>query len=160
MFTDASWQNLKETGSTAGKVLILVSGEERFPILWSANRLRRVCHSSQAAEVMSINESMKDLVYIQALAQEMLGIRLKATLHIDNKNCVESITSNVAPQDKRVRCELAGIREALMENELEGIKLISGRNEEQLADALTKRTAPSNRLMAMVQGSGAGGLRQ
>ena len=157
LYTDASWQNLRQTGSTAGKVLMLVSGEQRFPILWTSNRLQRVCHSSQAAEVMAINLGMKDTIYLQSLAKELLDVDLKVTLLIDNKNCRDSVTSNVAPHDRRVRCELAGIREALLTGEIEGIKLISGRDQQQLADALTKKGAPSDRLLAMVQGGEGGG---
>ena len=58
VYTDASWQNIEGTGSTAGKVIIVKGGGKSFPVTWSSNRLRRVCHSSMNAEIMAMNEGL------------------------------------------------------------------------------------------------------
>ena len=100
---------------------------------------------------------MVDTDYLRALVMELLEIDLKVQLFIDNKNCRDNIVSNVAPADKNVRCQLASIRESLLEGDISEIKLISGKDGQQLADGLTKRGAPTDRLLALVQGEAARG---
>ena len=60
-----------------------------------------------------------------------------------------AITSNTAPTDKKVRCEAAGVREALMEGEVEKIRLVKAKA--MLADVLTKRKVEPNNLLYVVQ---------
>ena len=150
LYTDAAWQNIDDIGSTGGKVVIITDGAKHFPVCWSSNRLKRVCNSSQQAELMALNEGMKDLGYIKAMIKEVTGVELKANVYIDNKNTRQACTSNTAPQDKKVRCELAAVREAVRTGEVEGIKQISGKTE-QLADALTKRKADCSALLNIIQ---------
>ena len=149
LHTDASWQNVDHIGSTAGKVIIVTDGVKEFPIFWSSNRLQRVCNSSQAAEVMALNEGMKDLGFVKEMINELTGVKLEATVFTDCKNMMNAVISTTAPKDKKVRCELAAVREAVMMKEVKGIKHISGK--QVLADCLTKRGADSSNLLAVVQ---------
>ena len=150
LYTDAAWQNIDDIGSTGGKVLIITDGVKQFPVCWSSNRLKRVCHSSQQAELMALNEGLKDLGYVREMIQEVTGVRLEATVYIDNKNTRQACTSNTAPQDKKVRCELAAAREAVRTGEVKEIKQVSGKTG-MLADALTKRKADCSNLLAIIQ---------
>ena len=152
VYTDAAWQNLEEIGSTGGKVVIITDGKKHFPITWSANRIRRVCHSSMQAELMAANEGLKDGQYVKELIKEMTGNTLGMELITDNKNAHALIQATTAPQDKRVKCEAAALREAYLTKEVEDIKLVSGKTG-QLADCLTKLQADSSSLLAMVQTS-------
>ena len=149
LHTDASWQNVDSIGSTAGKVIIVTDGVKKFPIFWASNRLQRVCNSSQAAEIMSLNEGLKDLGFIKEMINELTGVRLEATVFTDCKNMRNSVVSTTAPKDKKVRCELAAAREAVMTGEVKGIKHITGK--QVLADCLTKRGADSSSLLSIVQ---------
>ena len=149
LYTDASWQNVDNIGSTAGKVVIVTDGVKEFPVFWASNRLQRVCNSSQAAEVMALNEGMKDLGFIKEMINELTGFRLEATVYTDCKNMQNSVISTTAPRDKKVRCELAAVREAVMTGEVKGIKHISGK--QVLADCLTKRGADSANLLSIIQ---------
>ena len=55
----------------------------------------------------------------------------------------------MTPTDKKVRCEAAGIREAVITKEVQEIKLVKG--QDLLADALTKKWVYPTRLMHLVQ---------
>ena len=157
VYTDAAWQNLEETGSTGGKVVVVTDGNKYFPVTWSANRIRRVCHSSMQAELMAANEGLKDGQYVKELLAEVTGSFVAMELITDNKNAHALIQATTAPQDKRVRCEAASLREAYLTKEVEDIKLVSGKTG-QLADCLTKLQADSSSLLTMVQTSKETGL--
>ena len=149
LFTDAAWKNLGEAGSTAGKVLYISGAGVSYPVYWGAHKLRRVCHSSQTAEIMALNEGLNDSVLIKELIQEFTGVQVEMEAIIDNKNAYGALTSNTAPADKRLKCEVAGAREAIMSGEVKRIKLVSGKK--QLADALTKGKADSTDILISVQ---------
>ena len=136
-FTDASWQNLDGIGSTGGRVMFLQGGDKSFAIHWAAHRMRRVCHSSQSAEIMAMNEGLNDAAYIRTMINEMTSTWVEGEIITDCKNAFLAITKTTAPSDKRVRCEASAIREALMEKEVNKIRLVRGKS--QLADLLTKR---------------------
>ena len=149
LFTDAAWQNLKDDGSTAGQVLYISGGQVSYPVYWSVHRLRRVCPSSQTAEIMSLNEGLNDACYIRDLLVELTGQKIQIEATIDNKNAYGAITSNTAPSCKKTRSEAARVREAVLEGEVKRIKLTSGKS--QLADVLTKRKTDPKNLLDTVQ---------
>ena len=149
LYTDASWQNLQDGGSTAGRVVFLSGNNKSFAIFWASNRIRRVCHSSQSAEIMALNTGLGEAAYIQAMIKEITGQHVEMEAVIDNANAHSALTSNVAPTDKKVRLEAASVRDALREGELKRIKLVRGAN--QLADPLTKNRADCTDLLRVVQ---------
>ena len=59
------------------------------------------------------------------------------------------ITGTTAPTDKKVRCEAARVREALLEGEIKKVNLVKGKA--MLADVLTKRKVELNSLLHNVQ---------
>merc|ERR1711978_78412 len=145
LFTDAAWQNLNQIGSTGGRVVFLSGGGRSYPVHWAGHRLRRVCHSSQAAEIMAMNEGLNDTAFIRQMIHEISGVWVSIELTIDNKNAYGALTSTTAPTDKKVRCEAAGVREALMVGEVSKIRLVKGKA--MLADVLTKRKVEPNNLL-------------
>ena len=157
LFTDAAWQNLNQIGSTGGRVVFLSGGGRSYPVHWAGHRLRRVCHSSQAAEIMAMNEGLNDTAFIRQMIHEISGVWVSIELTIDNKNAYGALTSTTAPTDKKVRCEAAGVREALMVGEVSKIRLVKGKA--MLADVLTKRKTKPDDLLHVVQtGLGLGEL--
>ena len=151
LFTDAAWQNLNQVGSTGGRVVFISDGKSSFPVHWASHRLRRVCHSSQAAEIMAMNEGLNDTAFIRQMIHEITDIWVPIQLTIDNKNAYRAITGTTAPTDKKVRCEAAGVRESLLEGEVERVRLVRGKA--MLADVLTKRKVEPNDLLHIVQTS-------
>ena len=130
-------------------MVFITDEKSSYAVHWAAHRLRRVCHSSQAAEIMAMNEGLNDTAFIRQMIHEMTGHWVPIMLTIDNQNAYRAITSNTAPTDKKVRCEAAGVREALMEGEVEKIRLVKGKA--MLADVLTKRKVEPNNLLYVVQ---------
>ena len=149
LYSDASWQNLKDGGSTAGRVVFLSGGGKSFATFWATNRIRRICYSSQSAEIMALNQGLGEAAFIKEMIKEITGHDIHMEALIDNANAYSAITSNVAPTDKKVRLEAASVRDALKEGELKRIKLVRGSH--QLADPLTKNRADSTDLLRVVQ---------
>ena len=149
LYTDASWQNLRDGGSTAGRVIFLSGGGRSFPVFWATNRIRRVCYSSQTAEIMALNTGLGEAMFVKEMIKEVTGSQVTVQAYIDNANAHNAIISNVAPTDKKVRLEAASVREALSTKELEGIKLVKGSN--MFADPLTKKRADCTNLLQVVQ---------
>ena len=149
LFTDASWKNLGEAGSAAGKVVYISDGSASYPVYWGAHKLRRVCHSAQTAEIMALNEGINDGQLIREMIEEMTGVKVDMEAIIDNRNAYAALTANTAPTDKRLRCEVAEVREAIMLGEVKRIKLVSSKH--QLADALTKTGADGTNILISLQ---------
>ena len=136
-YTDAAWQNLNGEGSCGGRAIFISGPRTTFAVHWAAHRMRRVHHSSQAAEIMAMNEGLNDAAYVREMIHEMSGVWLQGEMVTDCKNAYQALTKTTSPTDKRVKCESAAVRESLMEGEVKRIKLVPGNR--QLADVLTKR---------------------
>ena len=151
LYTDASWGNLGDGGSTAGRVIFLSGGGKSFATFWATNRIRRICYSSQSAEIMALNQGLGEAAFVKEMIKEITGHDINMEAVIDNANVYSTITGNVAPADKKVRLEAANVRDALKEGELKRIKLV--RASHQLADSLTKtkNRADSTDLLRVVQ---------
>ena len=74
-----------------------------------------------------MNEGLNDMTFIREMLQEMVQVMIPAQLTIDCKNAYKVITGTTAPTDKKVRCEAAGVREALLEGEIEKVNLVKGK---------------------------------
>ena len=148
-YTDAAWQNLNGEGSCGGRAVFLSGAGVTFATHWAAHKMRRVHHSSQAAEIMAINEGLNDAAYIRTMLHEMSGVWVQAEIITDCKNAYQALTKTTTPTDKRVKCETAAVRESLMEGEVKRIKLVPG--SRQLADVLTKRKANPQDFLHIVQ---------
>ena len=98
-----------------------------------------------------MNEGLNDTAFIRQMMNEINDVLVPIQLTIDNKNAYRAITGTTAPTDKKVRCEAAGVREALMEGEVERVRLVRGKA--MLADVLTKRKVEPNDLLHIIQTS-------
>ena len=96
-----------------------------------------------------MNEGLNEMTFIREMLQEMVQVMIPTELIIDCKNAYNVITGTTAPTDKKVRCEAAGVREALLEGEIEKVNLVKGKV--MLADVLTKRKVEPNSLLHIVQ---------
>ena len=67
---------------------------------------------------------------------------------INNKSCLEAVNSTSLVEDKRLRREIASIRELLESKELQTVKWFPG--DKQLADVLTKSGASNLKLMTVL----------
>ena len=129
-------------------VLVVGSGGMTCGISWRANKIKRVVHSTLAAEALALQEGLEEAIYIQKLFSELLGRKLPITAYVDSKSLVEAVYSTKQVNDRRLRIDIGSIKESLKE-EVESIKWIPG--SEQLANCLTKRGASGGSFLSIIQ---------
>ena len=153
--TDASLCNLNNgVSSTAAKVILLVNKMTGIcvPVSWYCNKISRVVDSTLAAECLSLKEGLHEAIYVRQVVEEIMGLKDKSMpVHgiVDNKGTVDAVHSTTSVHDKRLRRDVAGIKQLLNEGEVERVVWCSGK--EQLADCMTKRGAPAWDLMKVFQ---------
>ena len=150
--SDASWRNLSGgTGSTQAGIVLLTNGDVKYPVLWWANKIKRTCNSAMEAELLSMNCAIDQAVYLRETLEEISGIRdkLPVTVQLDNNDCYQAVHANVAARERRLRGEIARVRDNLILGDISNIVLVSGK--EQLANGLTKATASNYEVLEIFQ---------
>ena len=69
---------------------------------------------------------------------------------VDNKSLVEALHSSHSVEDRRLRIDVALLKDMLSRQEINSVSWVG--TSEQLADCLTKRGASSQRLRAVLSG--------
>ena len=137
VYADASYANLKDGGSQGGYVIFMTDGLMVSPIAWQSKRIKRVVKSTLAAETLALVEASEASLWIQCVIKEVLNEELSAECFTDSKSLYEASYSMTNLLDKRLRIDIAIIREMLEKKEIEKVNWIP--TKEQLADCLTKR---------------------
>ena len=149
--TDASLCNLNEgVSSTAAKVILLVNKVTGLcaPVSWQCNKISRVVDSTLAAECLSLKDGLNEAIYVRQVIEELLGLKAQSIpVHgiVDNKGTVDAVHSTTNVTDKKLRRDVAGIKQMMSEGEVRKVTWCPGK--EQLADCMTKRGAASWDLM-------------
>ena len=114
-FCDASYANLKERSSQGGVIMFLKGkGGKIAPISWSSRKIRRVCQSTLAAETMALLEASETCCWISHIINELLKTPLETTeIFTDNKSFYETAHSTAAVEEKRLRVNIAAIRQII-----------------------------------------------
>lgn len=149
---DASWRNLSGgTGSTQAGIVFLTNGDVKYPVLWWANKIKRTCNSAMEAELLSMNSAIDQAVYLRETVEEIFGLRAKlpVTVYLDNNDCHQAVHANVAAKERRLRGEVARVRDNLVLGDITNIVLVSGKK--QLANGLTKSTASNYEVLEIFQ---------
>ena len=149
-YCDASYANLPN-GSSQGGCIIFLTDDERnvAPICWWSRKLKRVCKSSETAETMVMLEAIDAVVWLSAILDDIYGKEMKTPIiKSDNMSLHKNIQSTTAVEEKRLRVELAAIRESARKSEFKA-EWVS--NQDQLADCLTKQGADSNKLLGVLR---------
>jgi hypothetical protein len=144
-YCDASYGNLSD-GSSQGGYVIFLADERGYssPICWSSRKLRRVCRSTLTAETMAMPDAIDACIWLSHIVSEVADFDLNIVeVKTDNMSLVESVHSTTAVEEKRLRVEIASIRESIRNKEV-SIEWID--KEKQLADVLTKQGADSIKL--------------
>jgi len=121
------------------------------PLSWCANKIKRVVRSTLSAEMLSLQEGIEEAIYLRGLIVEMLGREEKSVpivAFVDNKSVTQALCSTKLVDGKRLRMDIAAIKESLDRSEISTVKWVPG--EEQLADCLTKRGASGYHLMRIL----------
>lgn len=152
LFTDAAHANLCDgVGSTMAHVLFLVGENLKCcPLSWGAKKIKRVVRSTLAAEALSLQEGLEEAFYIRAVIGEFIPGNVAIYAHVDNKSTVEAIYSTKLVDDRRLRIDIAAIKQSIDKGEITTVRWIEGNN--QIANCLTKAGASGNQLLAIFQG--------
>ena len=100
----------------------------------------------------SLVEGMGQAVYVKQVIEEMCGLT-ENTIPVhaltDHKGAYEAVHSTVAVEDRRLRSEVARVKDYIIRGEVNSLSWVSGKK--MLADSLTKRTASTYNLLRVLQ---------
>ena len=151
-YHDASYANLKDGGSQGGYVIFITdhAGTKLSPIAWQSKRMKRVVKSTLAAETLSMVEASEASFWILKILQEILGYHdiLRIEWRTDSQSLYNAVYSMTSLTDKRLRIDIAILREMLQNKEIQNITWVS--SDQQIADSLTKAGCSSTKLFHLL----------
>ena len=149
-FSDASFANLRGYGSQCGVVIFISDGNgRRCPVFWQSKKIRRVVKSTLSAETLALLDGAESAVYLSKILREISGCGdLKIRCFVDNKSLVDALYSCRNIEDRRLRIDMAVLRDMLEKKDITEVAWIH--TSQQLADCLTKKGASTERLRAAV----------
>ena len=118
------------------------------PLTWSSKKLRRICRSTLTSETMSMLDTIDVCIWIKHIIDEISDEKMMPTvIKTDNKSLYEAAYSTKAVEEKRLRVELASIRESINKKE---ISIVWVQTDEQIADCFTKQGANTHNLLGVL----------
>jgi hypothetical protein len=82
-------------------------------VFWESREVKRVCRSTATGEVLSLEESYDTAMWLRKIWLELTGYELKTRLVVDSMGAVKSVITTMLPAEKRLRIDLAVIRQGL-----------------------------------------------
>ena len=153
LYSDASFANLPDkVSSTLGYLVLLVDHLGGCCVVtWRSNKIDRVCRSVLAAETMALADGMGDLLYLKAVLQELKVLHCDSPVmcYVDSKSLSESLYSTKLVADKRLRIDIAAIKQVIDRKLVTQVNWCSSGN--QLADVLTKRGVNPSKLLGVLE---------
>ena len=151
-FNDSSFGNLCDGGSQGGHIIFLEGQTGNCsPLVSQSKKLRRVARNTMAAETLSQVEDAEACFWLSGILKEILfdsqdrspqyGIECRT----DSHQLYDAVYSITPVSDKRLRIDVAILKEMIERKEVTQIKWID--KKYQLADLLTKREASSHNHM-------------
>ena len=153
-YVDASFANLcNGTASCIGYLVFLVGKNNNCcALVWRSGKARRVCKSTESAEMMALLEGIEESIYVKTLITNTLSLS-KTMLPIicmtDHKGLMDCIHSTHLTEDRRLRIDVANVKECLQKADISEIRKVS--SAQQLADCLTKKGADGRKLLSVLQ---------
>jgi len=153
-YSDASHANLCEgTSSCIGYVIFILGSNNRCcPLTWKSGKARRVVKSTIAAEAMALLDGIDEALYLKKVLFQIMSLsskQLPVIGIVDHKGLWEAVRSTKLVEDRRLRIEIASVKESLQRGEIMEIRLCS--SGDMLADCLTKKGADGRKLLAVLQ---------
>ena len=124
-----------------------------MPISCQSKRIRRVVKSTLAAETLAMVDMAEACLFYRKLLLELLQLKddpnnIKIICKTDNSCLYDAVHSSTQILDKRLRIELAILREMLNRKEIAEVSWIP--TDKQIADSLTKKGVPSYKILGFV----------
>ena len=152
VYNDSSFGNLQNGGSQGGYIIFIKDKEGNVsPIMWQSKRLQRVVKSTMAAETLIQVEAAEAGYWLSNIFSEIYGIanfNHNIVCYTDSRQLYDAVHSIKSIVDKRLRIDIAILREMLERKELKDIQWIDGK--QQLANCLTKRGASCESLLQVL----------
>ena len=148
VFNDASFGNLKSGGSQGGFIIYITDEDKKCsPVMWQSKKLQRVVKSTMAAETLIQVEAAESAFWLRKLFKEFLieNDNHSINCYTDNRQLHDAVYSIKPIQDKRLRIDIAILREMILNGEVDRIDWVD--THYQLADCLTKYGASSEKLL-------------
>ena len=147
LYSDAAFANLPDTvSSTLGYLVFLVDHLGGCCVInWRSNKIVRKCRSVLTAETMALANGLDDVLYLKAVLLELKVLQSSSPVicYVDSKSLSENIYSTKLVDDRRLRIDMAAIKQLVEDHLVSQVKWCS--SDRQLADVLTKRGVnPSN----------------
>ena len=136
LFTDASLANNSDM-STQGGCIVGLSDRNNVisPLAWHSRKLKRVVHSTLGAELLALVDGLDVCINLSEQLNFYLGKNIRIKVLIDNKSLKDSLNSLKNVSEKRLRVDIAYVRDAI---EKYSIEVCHVSTSFQLADSLTK----------------------
>ena len=158
IYADASFGNVEDEQTQIGYIISLTDDSGICPIWWKSRKARRVAKSTIEAEALGVGEAIEGGIYFNELWKEIVGGRkIDIRVRTDSKTLSKAIKSSTGVSSKRLKIDIAAIRETLERGEIKEIEWVPGK--EQVADVLTKRGASEDMMVRYIGGE-IGGLEE
>ena len=132
----------------------IIKSRESFNSFKKANKICRVVRSTLAAETLSLVDALDTAMYLGFLLSEVIfnGSRknvIPIDCYIDNKSLHDNIYSTKMVSEKRLRVDIASIKQMMERGEISQVIWIN--TGCQISDCLTKHGASSIKLMQIIK---------
>ena len=136
VFSDGSHAKLMDGFSSAfGHIILLVGVEKCCPLAWKASKIQQVVKSTLAAEAFALGESLDCSYFMKKLIVEVSKKIVGIFSFIDNKPLFDNLRSTKFVTKKRLRIDLASIKQMVEKKEVVKVHWIN--HKLQLADVFT-----------------------
>jgi hypothetical protein len=135
-FSDSAGPN--ELGTQGGRLFALTDAESHKVsawIYWESRKVKRVCRSTATGEILSLGECYNTAMWLRKIWHELTEQTLSVRLVVDSMGIAKSITTTKLPEKKRLRIDLAIVRQGLRRGDFVLTWVPSRAN---LSDPLTK----------------------
>ena len=118
---------MEDERTQIGYVVSLSDGEgNKCPLWWKSRKARRVAKATIEAKALSVGEAIEGVIYFNRLWQEIVGLeRRKVIVKTDSKTLMRAIKSNTGVSSKRLKIDIAAIKEAVEEGEITNVEWVS-----------------------------------
>ena len=121
-----------------------------LPIVMVIKKSKTSGEKNITAETLALVDGLDMAIYIGSVPSEILGAqRIPTCCYIDNKSLFENIYSTKLVDEKRLRIDIASIKQMIDRGEVAHVKWINA--EFQIADSLTKRGASNAKLLHVME---------
>ena len=151
VFSDATYGSLSD-GASQGAYLVFIQGENGkvAPISWQSKKLSRVTKSPLASETSALCDGADAAYLIASHLVELFGLKTFPDIHcfVDSVSLKDTLNTTTIVTDKRLRVDIARLREMVFRTE---IKVFWVEGKRQIADALTKHGASTEKLIHVLE---------